>query len=492
MNWRVKSIDDFIAGAGKKGLNRSLGGLQLMLLGIGNVIGTGIFVLTAEAAQKAGPAMMVAFIVAGVVCAVTALCYTELAAMVPVAGSAYTYSYAVFGELAAWIVGWGLIAEYAISASAVAVGWSNYFVGIAHHSLGWEVGPALTKGPLQGGLVNLPAVAISLVVTALLYIGTKESAAANAALVGIKVAALVIFAALTLPVISAGNFEPFVPLGLAGISSAASSIFFAYVGFDAVSTAAEETRNPQRNIPIGLIGSLLVCTLLFLLVSIGAIGAVGAQPILDPATGRALPTGSLALAKACELHTNATALVCSDDALAHVLRQIGALRFGTVLGIAVFIALPSVILTSIYAQSRIFFGMSRDGLLPAMLSNVHPRFKTPHVVTVVTGLAIAAAAAVLPVGQLADIANAGTLIAFLVVSLGVLLLRRSQPGRNRPFRTPVLGLISPMAVVGCLYLLWTLEKSTQLTFLVWTLVGVVVYASYGFRHSKISGRTRGY
>ena len=297
---RVKPLDAILATAEKRGLHRSLGAFQLTMLGIGAVIGTGIFVLTSEAAQKAGPGMMLSFVVAGFVCAVAALCYSELASMVPVAGSAYTYTYAVMGELLAWMVGWALILEYAVGASAVAVGWSGYVVGQFQNQLGITLPAALVNGPYAGGIINLPAVLISLLVTWLLVIGTTESARVNAILVCIKVAALTLFIALALPVAQQEHFEPFMPTGFTGVMGAAASIFFAYVGFDAVSTAAEETKNPQRNVPIGLIGSLAVCTIFYLLVSAGAIGVpLGAQPVAD-AAGRVLDPGPTVRAARCE------------------------------------------------------------------------------------------------------------------------------------------------------------------------------------------------
>jgi len=332
---RVKPLDDILATAEKKSLKRSLGAFQLTLLGIGAVIGTGIFVLTATAAQKAGPGMMISFMVAGAVCAVAALCYSELASMVPVAGSAYTYSYAVMGEMMAWLVGWALILEYALGASAVAVGWSGFITGLLDH-VGIHVPHALAVGPpiqwgfLQGGevggIVNLPAVLVVAVVTTLLVIGTKESATVNAVLVCIKVAALTLFLIITIPMVSGhmSNFHPFAPRGWGnplsssgtGILGAAASIFFAYVGFDAVSTAAEETKNPQRNVPIGLIGSLLICTVFYLLVSAGVVGAHGAQPLLDPATGLPFKEGSPELYGSAACHAANAPTVCSKEALA--------------------------------------------------------------------------------------------------------------------------------------------------------------------------------
>jgi APA family basic amino acid/polyamine antiporter len=336
MNLRVKPLDAILATAEKKSLHRSLGAFQLTMLGIGAVIGTGIFVLTAEAAQKAGPGMLLSFIIAGFVCAVAALCYSEMASMVPVSGSAYTYSYAVMGELMAWLVGWALVLEYAVAAGAVSVGWSGYFVGllreylgvqlpsavvnadalIAHIKLGFGAAPsdALSTAIATGGFVNLPAMIIALLVTWLLVIGTKESAFVNAILVCIKIAALTLFVILAVPVMNSQNFEPFAPLGFGGISAAAASIFFAYVGFDAVSTAAEETKNPQRNMPIGLIGSLGICTIFYILVASGVIGTVGAQPLLD-ASGQGIAPGSTELAAACATR-GAEAVVCSKEALA--------------------------------------------------------------------------------------------------------------------------------------------------------------------------------
>jgi APA family basic amino acid/polyamine antiporter len=488
MNRRIKSIDDAISNAERHRLPRSLGSLPLMLLGIGTIIGTGIFVLTSEAAQKAGPGMMVAFIIAGFVCAVTALCYAELATMVPISGSAYTFAYVTFGEAIAWIVGWGLIAEYAVAASAVAVGWSNYLVGLLKSTFGLSIPRSLVTGPFEGGILNLPATLISLAATFLLYIGTRESARFNAALVALKVAALILFIAITIPVMKSDNFVPFAPLGIAGIGAAAASIFFAYVGFDAVSTAAEEAHNPQRTVPIGLIGSLVVCTVLYLLIAAGAIGAIGAQPILDPATGQGLATGTLELARACQLEANAQAMACSHEALPHVLREVGWQRAATFVGLAAFFALPSVILMCIYGQTRIFFAMSRDGLLPRSLCRVHDRFGTPHVVTVFTGLCVAAGAAFFPVGKLADFANAGTLLAFLIVSMGVLVLRRVEPGRVRPFRIPALTVIGPLAIVGCLYLFFSLSLFTLLVFAIWTALGSAIYLAYGHRRSPLAPR----
>lgn len=485
--WRVKSLDAILATAEKKSLHRSLGIWQLTLLGVGAIIGTGIFVLTAEAAQKAGPGMMIAFIIAGFVCAVAALCYSELSSMVPVSGSAYTYSYAVLGEFVAWMVGWALILEYSVAASAVAVGWSGYFVGLLNNSLGIEIPFALANGPFAGGMINLPAVIICMLVVGLLVIGTRESAAFNTVLVAVKIVALTAFIVLALPVVDMENFQPFLPLGTSGVVAAAASIFFAYVGFDAVSTAAEETQNPQRNIPLALIGSLAICTLFYLLVSAGVIGAIGAQPLMD-AAGQGLMPGSIAMAEQCQslAAIGQQPIVCSREALAHVLREIGWEKIGNLLGLAAFLALPSVILMMLFGQTRIFFVMSRDGLLPEVLSRIHSRFKTPHIVTMVTGVGVTFAAAFLPVGKLADISNSGTLFAFMVVAFTVMILRIKDRSRARPFRTPAIWLLGPLAAAGCIILFLFLPTDAKLVFPIWSGIGFIVYFLYGYRKSHVA------
>ena len=494
---RVKPLDAILAAAEKKSLKRTMGGLQLMLFGIGCIIGTGIFVLTAAGAQKAGPGLMLAFAIAGLICIVAALCYAEIASTIPVSGSAYTYTYATMGEFLAWTVGWALVLEYAIAASAVSVGWSGYFVGtILNETLGLALPASLSGGPLalggiEGGFINLPATIIALLVTWLLMIGTSESAKVNAILVTIKITALTVFIALTIPQVDADKFNPFLPAGVfggwgtgLGAVGAAATIFFAYVGFDAVSTAAEETRNPQRNVPVGLVGSLLFCTVFYILVAAGAIGTIGGQPIMGPA-GIPFPAGSEELARQCALPEHAAALVCSDEALAHVLREIGWSGVGNALGYAAFLALPSVILVLLFAQTRIFFVMSRDGLLPEVLSKVHPKWHTPHVVTAITGLAVALAAAFLPVGQLADIANAGTLYAFALVATAVMVLRKQRPDVPRPFKVRGLWIIAPAAVTGCVFLFLNLPREAMLVLPIWSAVGIVIYFAYGRTRSHL-------
>ena len=495
-SWRVKPLDQILATAEKKSLKRQLGAFQLTMLGIGAIIGTGIFVLTAEAGQKAGPAMMLAFVIAAVVCGLAALAYSELAAMVPVSGSAYTYTYAVMGEALAWTVGWALVLEYAVAAGAVSVGWSGYMNGLLVNSdLFGLVEPgalalpeALRTGPMDGGSFNVLAFSIALLVTVLLVLGTSKSAKVNAILVLVKVTALTAFIAVALPGAQSENFTPFFPtgwgspLGGVGVLGAAASIFFAYVGFDAVSTAAEETKNPNRNIPIGLIASLAVCTIFYMLVGYGAVGAVGSQPIMG-ADGLALHPGSAELAAACKGNE---ALVCSKEPLAHVLRLMGFEHMGNLIGLAAAIALPSVILMMIYGQTRIFFTMSRDGLLPEFLSRVHPKYHTPHVVTMITGVFVALFAAMFPVGILADISNSGTLFAFMAVSAGVLILRKREPNRPRPFRTPMAWVVCPLAIAGCLLLFLNLSVYTLAMFFGWAIIGLIIYALYGYRNSDMA------
>ncbi|WP_256645092.1 amino acid permease [Thermomonas paludicola] len=499
---RVKPLDKILETAAKKSLTRQLGAFQLTMLGIGAIIGTGIFVLTAAAAQKAGPGMMWSFVIAGAVCAVAALCYSEIASMVPVSGSAYTYTYAVMGELLAWTVGWALILEYAVAASAVSVGWSGYFMGLVKSATGFELPALLASGPawsfvggmphvdFSHGVFNLPAVLIALAVTALLVIGTTESARVNAVLVMIKIAALVVFIAVTLPAVNGTHFEPFTPNGWfgnghgagLGVVGAAASIFFAYVGFDAVSTAAEETKNPQRNVPIGLLGSLAVCTIFYLLVAAGAVGVIGAQP-----TAAGVQPGSPEFVEQCKalLALGQQPLVCSNEALAHVLRMMNHNRLGDMVGLAANLALPSVILMMLYGQTRIFFVMARDGLLPEKLADVHPKWKTPHKVTIITGVFVAIAAALFPVGQLADISNSGTLFAFFMVALAVLILRVKDPGRHRPFRTPMVWVVAPLAVAGTVFLFINLPYEAKMVLPVWGAIGLVLYFLYGYRKSHL-------
>ena len=478
MTWRTKPLSLILETAEKRGLKRQLGAFDLTMLGIGAVIGTGIFVLTAVAANKAGPGMMWSFVIAAVVCLLTALIYAEIASMVPVSGSAYTYTYAVLGEVVAWMVGWALILEYAVAAGAVAVGWSGYINGFLQ-SIGHALPVALTAGPADtvtladgtkvAGAFNLLAFLVSVFVTGILVVGTSHSARFTAVLVLVKVIALTVFIVIALPAVNTVHFEPMLPNGWGtplsgtGVLGAAASIFFAYVGFDAVSTAAEETRNPNRNIPIGLLGSLVVCTVFYLLVAYAATGAVGAQP------GGALSE--------------------SKEPLAFVLRELGWPQVGNWVAAAAIVALPSVVLMMMFGQTRILFTMARDGLMPARFAKVHPRFHTPHVVTLVTGMVVALFAGVFPVGALADISNSGTLFAFFVVALGVMILRRTQPDHPRVFRTPLLSIVGPLAMAGCLLLFVSLGAYTIKLFFLWAIAGLVIYWLYGRRHSHLANGT---
>jgi APA family basic amino acid/polyamine antiporter len=387
--------------------------------------------------------------------------------MVPVSGSAYTYSYAVMGEFFAWIVGWNLILEYAVSAAAVAVGWSGYMAGLLQ-SLGMPMPLSLKAGvfAVHGGGINVLAVGSVLVVTGLLIIGTRASAAVTSVLVCVKLAALAAFIFIVLPKIDWAHFTPFMPFGFAshdvdgmakGVMAAAALIFFAYVGFDAVATAAEETRNPNRNVPIGILGSLGVCTLLYVLVAAGAIGSTPYQQ-----------------------------LVGNTEPLAYILRHLGFATVGNLVALAAILALPTVVLMMLFGQSRIFFVMSRDGLLPEVFSRVHTRFQTPHVITAVTGCIVAVIAGLFSVSEIAELSNTGTLFAFIAVSIAVVVLRRTQPERPRPFRCPAVGIVGTLAVLGCGYLFVSLPGVAQMRFWVWTAIGALVYFLYGYKRSPLA------
>jgi APA family basic amino acid/polyamine antiporter len=377
------------------------------------------------------------------------------------------------------------------------VGWSGYVNGLLNSGVFGLVKPGalslphwLQVGPTLGGGFNLLAFLIGVAVTGLLVIGTSKSARVNAALVAIKIIALTVFIVIAIPAVKGANLHPFLPTGWGnplgsngiGVLGAAASIFFAYVGFDAVSTAAEETRNPNRNIPIGLIGALLICTIFYLLVGYGAAGSVGAQP-LTSATGAFLDPGTPSFAAACG---NSQALVCSREPLAQVMSTLGHPRVAIMIELAAIVALPSVILVMMFGQTRIFFTMSRDKLLPNMFSKVHPKFFTPHVITYITGTVVSLCAALFPVGKLADTSNAGTLLAFAMVSIGVMILRRTEPGRKRPFRTPLVWIVCPLAVAGCLLLFVNLSGIAKSVFLVWAAIGLIFYRLYGYKRSQMS------
>jgi len=455
-----KSIDDLRAEAERGLLRRSLGPWNLTALGIGCIIGTGIFVLTGTAAsQNAGPALVFSMIISALGCAFAGLCYAEFAAMVPVAGSAYTYAYATVGEIVAWIIGWDLILEYSISTATVAVGWSGYFVSLMR-TLGVEV-PASLAGP--PGPFNLPAFAIVLVVAALLVIGIKQSADTNTLLVAIKSAVLVVFIVAGAAYINRDNLTPFVPpntgafgqFGWSGVLRGAGVMFFAYIGFDAVSTAAQEAKNPSRDMPIGILGSLAICTVIYILVAIVLLGIV--------------PYRDLNVA----------------DPLAVGIDATGIRWLSPVIKIAALFGLFSTMLVNLLAQTRIFYSMSRDGLLPSVFATVHPRFRTPHVSTMMTGAIIALVAALTPIGILGQLVSIGTLLAFVLVCIGVIVLRRTAPDIPRPFRTPGVPWVPMLGAIICLGQMIGLPLATWERLVIWLAAGLVIYFTYSYRASRL-------
>lgn len=465
---RRKPLDSVIVRHAGSALQPTLGWPHLIGLGVGGIVGTGIYTLTGVGAGLAGPAVILSFVVAGLVCACAALAYTEMATMMPMAGSAYTYSYVALGELLAWIVGWTLILEYTVVCSAVAVGWSGYAAGFIQ-AADWGFPQALLAGPHAGGMINLPAMVISLAVAGLLAVGTRASATVNLVLVVVKLVALATFIVLALPAFDARNFEPFAPYGYGatevngtrqGMMAAAAVIFFAFYGFDAVSTAAEEARNPARDLKIGIVGSMLVCTLLYMVVAAAALGSAHYR-----------------------------ALANSSEPLALVMRNLNHPLAATLIGGAAVLALPTVIMAFMYGQSRVFFVMARDGLLPQRLSAIHPRFGTPFLMTLVTGVIVATIAGFLPLKEIAELANAGTLVAFIAVAICMLVMRVTAPDQPRTFRTPLPWIIGPLGIAGCVYLFISLPFATLWRFFAWNVLGLLVYLLYARRHSLAHSET---
>ncbi|HET7281791.1 MAG TPA: amino acid permease [Sphingomicrobium sp.] len=443
-------------------LKQSLSWPHLVALGVGAIVGTGILTLIGVGAGKAGPAVILSFAIAGIICACAALAYAEVATMIPASGSAYTYSYVVFGELIAWMIGVALILEYTLVVSAVAVGWSGYAAGFLK-SVGLGLPDALIQGPELGGVINLPAIFIIWVVGGLLIAGTRESATLNAILVIIKMLALALFIAVALPVFNAHHFHPFMPYGFprsgpsgseVGVMAAAAIIFFAFYGFDAIATAAEEAKNPSRDLAIGIVGSMVVCVAIYMLVAAAAIGAVAY-----------------------------TGFANSPEPLALILREIGKPWAARILGAAAVIALPTVILAFFFGQSRIFFTVARDGLLPPTLARVSRR-GTPVRITVFTAVVTSVFAGLIPLASIAALANAGTLAAFIAVCAAMLVLRQREPETERKFRTPFAWIIGPIGIIGCLYLFISLPNRTQLFFLSAQVIGLVLYAIYGSRAAE--------
>jgi len=457
---------------GEAHLKRTLTARQLLLLGIGAIIGAGIFVLTGHAAaQHAGPAIVLSFVLAGFACALAGLCYAEFAAMLPVSGSAYSYAYATLGEVIAWFIGWNLVLEYLFAASTVAVGWSGYLNSLLGN-FGLALPAALAAAPLNvvdgsivytGGIMNLPAVLIVAAISGLCYVGITQSAFVNSIIVAIKVTVILMFVGFAIQFVNPDNWTPFIPenqgpgrYGFDGIVRAAAVVFFAYIGFDAVSTAAGEAKNPQRDMPIGILGSLFVCTLIYIVV---AAVLTGLLPYTQLGTPKPVAT-------ALEAYPTLSWL--------KYIVEIGAIA-----------GLSSVILVMLMGQPRIFFAMARDGLLPTAFGRVHPRYRTPHVGTIIVGVCAAALAGFLPIGLLGDLVSMGTLLAFATVSIGVLVLRRTRPDLPRPFRVPMATVICPLGAIACLYLFWQPFEQHWKLMGGWTLLGFAIYAVYGYRHSKL-------
>ena len=450
----------------KQQLARTLSWPHLVALGVGAIVGTGILTLIGVGADRAGPAVILSFAIAGAICACAALAYAEMATMMPVSGSAYTYSYAVLGEVIAWVVGWSLLAEYTLVVATVAVGWSGYANGFllglgVHLPDAMTHGPALVDGHIAQWGVNVPALVIVALVAGLLTLGTRESATINAVLVVVKMIALAVFVVVALPYFDTANLKPFAPFGFAkamspdgverGVMAAAAIIFFAFYGFDAISTAAEEAKNPGRDLAIGIVGSMVVCIVIYMVVAIAAVGAV---PF--------------------------TRFGASPEPLALILRELGRPGVAAFLAGSAVIALPTVILAFLYGQSRIFFVMARDRLLPEGLAKVSRR-GTPVRITIFTALLVMVFAGFLPIDAIAALANAGTLTAFVAVAVCMLVMRRRAPDMARPFRTPAAWVVGAGAILGCLYLFVSLPTRTQLWFLGWNLVGLAVYFLYARR-----------
>ena len=456
--FRKKSIDELQAVAAASGMLKNLAAIDLLMLGIGAVIGTGIFVLTGVAAAKyAGPAVPLSFILSGLTCALAGLAYAEFASIVPASGSAYTYAYASLGEFIAFIVGWNLILEYTVTSSAVAVGWSGYVVGL-FASAGLVLPHELVVSAEDGGIFNLPAVLITLFLSFLLVRGTKESVKLNRILVFVKLAAIFLFLVLAAPHVDATNWEPFLPFGYSGVVSGAAIVFFAYIGFDAVATTAEECRNAARDLPVGIIGSLFICTLLYAVVAAILTGVVP-YAMLDTA-----------------------------EPVAFALRHIGYNVGSAIVAVGAICGITTVLLVLLYGQSRIFFAMSRDGMVPANVCKIHRRFHTPYRVTILGAIFVSIIAGVFPIGMIAEMANIGTLSAFLIASIGVMVLRKTEPDLKRNFKCPAVWIIAPLAVLSCGYLMANLPLATWHRFGFWILFGLCVYFGYSRAHSVIGRR----
>jgi APA family basic amino acid/polyamine antiporter len=468
--WKTKTPAQIEEAASHTQLKKNLTAVDLAALGIGSVVGTGIFVSTGKGAQLAGPGVLISFIIAAITCGFCALTYSELACMFPVAGSTYSYSYVAFGEVIAWIIGWDLMLEYLVAASAVASGWSTTFIGLIQKA-GIPlpralITPLVTASPegkfvFSGGIIDVPAVVITLLITWILYIGIRESAKINNIIVGVKVAVIVLFVFLGVKHVSLANLQPMMPFGWKGVMAGAAIIFFAYIGFDAVSTAAEETKNPKRDVPLGLMLCLGVVIVLYVSVAFVLTGIV---PYKQIDVGNALPAA---------------------------LNQIGIQWGGALVATGAIIGMISTLLVTLYGQIRIFMVMARDGLLPPAFAKVHPKHRTPHLCTWITGIATALIAGLFNLDIIIEMCNIGTLFAFILVSVGVVVLRKTRPEVERKFKTPGVPFTPLVTIVFCFYMMANLMKVTWFRFGGWLLIGLVIYFFYGVKHSKLQEPAKG-
>ncbi len=453
--FRKKDIGALRSMAQNSGLTRNLSAFDLVFLGIGSVIGTGIFVLTGVgAALYAGPGISLSFVLASIACAFAGLAYAEYASMVPVAGSAYAYTYASLGEFLAFIVGWNLILEYTVTCSTVAAGWSGYVVGLLA-SGGIDLPVAFTKVPEEGGIINVPAILITMFLCILLVRGTKETVMINRILVFVKLAVIVIFFVLAVPNVDPTNWDPFLPYGTQGISAGAAIVFFAYIGFDAVATSAEEAKNPSRDLPIGILGSLGVCAVLYFFVALVLTGVV---PYTD---------------------------LNNAEPVAYALRVIGYPIGSAIVAVGAICGFTTVLLVLLYGQARIFFALSRDGMIPAGICKIHKLYRTPYLVTIGGCILVSIIAGFAPIHLIAEMANIGTLSAFFIAGFGVLYLRIKRPDIKRGFKCPAIYFVAPMAMICCGYLMYNLPIHTWIRFVVWCGIGLVVYFGYSYKHSKL-------